>query len=169
MCPSSVYCPCFIRGQISRPSKYKDNLLMQRQYLFRRLTSILCLKVNLLAASGWLYAGPPVVETDPLAPEEQIAKFHLPPGFEIQLVASEPDIQKPMNLNFDSRGRLWVTHSVEYPWPAEGHPPRDGVTILDGIGPDGKATKISKFAEELNIPIGVLPLFDGKEAIVWSI
>ena len=122
-------------------------------------------------SSGLLYAGPPVVETDPLTPQEQIAKFHLPPGFEIQLVASEPDIQKPMNLNFDSRGRLWVTHSVEYPWPAEGskNPPRDGVTILDGIGPDGKATKISKFAEELNIPIGVLPLFDGKEAIVWSI
>ena len=117
-----------------------------------------------------LFAGPPVAPTEPLTPQEQIQKFHLPPGFEIQLVASEPDIQKPMNLNFDSRGRLWVTHSVEYPFPAEGDtPPRDGVTILDGIGPDGKATRISKFADQLNIPIGVLPLNDGKEAIVWSI
>jgi putative membrane-bound dehydrogenase-like protein len=124
-----------------------------------------------LAVTGkTLYAGPPVAPTEPLTPEEQIGKFHLPPGFEIQLVASEPDIQKPMNLNFDSRGRLWVTHSIEYPFPARAEAvPRDAVTILDGIGPDGKATRISKFAEELNIPIGVLPLYDGKEAIVWSI
>jgi putative heme-binding domain-containing protein len=123
-----------------------------------------------LVTTPILFAGPPVAPTDPLTPQEQITKFHLPPGFEIQLVASEPDIQKPMNLNFDSRGRLWVTHSVEYPFPAEGpNPPRDGVTILDGIGPDGKATRISRFADELNIPIGVLPLEGGKEAIVWSI
>jgi putative membrane-bound dehydrogenase-like protein len=117
-----------------------------------------------------LSAGPLVAPTEPLTPQEQIAKFHLPPGFEIQLVASEPDIQKPMNLNFDSRGRLWVSHSIEYPFPADGSaPPRDAVTILDGIGPDGKATRISKFADQLNIPIGVLPLNDGTEAIVWSI
>lgn len=49
---------------------------------------------------------------------EQLATFHLPPGFEIQLVASEPEIQKPLNLAFDSAGRLWVTGSTLYPWPA---------------------------------------------------
>ncbi len=116
------------------------------------------------------FAGPPVAETDPLTPAEQIKKFHLPPGFEIQLVASEPDIQKPMNLAFDARGRLWVSHSIEYPWAVpEGMPARDGITILDGIGPDGRATKITKFAEDLNIPIGVLPMPNGKDVIAWSI
>src|SRR5690606_30603428 len=110
----------------------------------------------------------PVAPTDPLPPEEERTKFTLPPGFEIQLVAAEPDIQKPMNLAFDAQGRLWVTHSIEYPFAAEeGRPPRDGLTILDGIGLDGRATKITKFAEELNIPIGVLPLPGGREAIVW--
>src|SRR5690349_20500627 len=100
--------------------------------------------VTTFATAGTLLAGPPVVESDPLTPAEQIEKFHLPPGFAIQLVASEPDIQKPMNLNFDSRGRLWVTHSIEYPFPAKDDAvPRDAVTILDGIGPDGKATRIS--------------------------
>lgn len=123
-----------------------------------------------LITSAAVHAGPPVVLTDPLPAEEQAKKFKLPPGFEIQLVASEPDIQKPMNLNFDSRGRLWVSHSIEYPWPADGTtPPRDAITILDGIGADGKPARISKFAEHLNIPIGVLPLYDGKEAILWSI
>ncbi|MSR60075.1 MAG: c-type cytochrome [Planctomycetaceae bacterium] len=131
---------------------------------------LLLVAIGLAVAGRALSAGPPVAPTDPLTPEEQLQKFHLPPGFEIQLVASEPDIQKPMNLNFDSRGRLWVSHSIEYPWPADAEASgRDSITILDGIGPDGKATKISKFAEELNIPIGVLPLGDGSEAIAWSI
>ncbi len=44
--------------------------------------------------------------------------FHLPLGFEIQLVAAEPEIQKPMNVAFDSAGRVWVTGSMLYPWPA---------------------------------------------------
>ena len=121
-----------------------------------------------MADLGW--AGPPVAMTEPLTPQEQLKKFKLPPGFEIQLVASEPEIQKPMNLAFDSRGRLWVTHSIEYPFAAtDPETTRDGLTILDGIGEDGKATKVTKFAEKLNIPIGILPMPNGREAIVWSI
>ena len=47
-----------------------------------------------------------VAETDPLPPREQLKQFQLPPGFEAQLVVSEPEIGQPMNLNFDSAGRL---------------------------------------------------------------
>jgi glucose/arabinose dehydrogenase len=56
--------------------------------------------------------------TLPSTPEQEKAKFHLPPGFEIQLVAAEPEIQKPINITFDGGGRLWVTGSEMYPWPA---------------------------------------------------
>ncbi len=51
-------------------------------------------------------------------PEQELAKFHVPPGFEVQLVAAEPRIQKPVNMTFDAAGRLWVTGSELYPWPA---------------------------------------------------
>src|SRR5215213_1271027 len=54
----------------------------------------------------------------PSTPEEQLKHFKVPPGFEVQLVAAEPEIQKPINLNFDAAGRLWVTGSEMYPWPA---------------------------------------------------
>ena len=49
---------------------------------------------------------------------QRLDEFKLPPGFAIHLVVSEPDIGQPMNLNFDARGRLWITSSVEYPYPA---------------------------------------------------
>src|SRR5437667_6675594 len=55
-------------------------------------------------------------KTEPLTPEQERKAFHLPPGFEAQLVASEPEIGKPMNMAFDANGRLWMTQSSEYPF-----------------------------------------------------
>src|SRR5438105_3082395 len=66
----------------------------------------------------------------PRTPADELRAFHLPPGFEAQLVASEPDIGKPINLAFDARGRLWVTQSFEYPFPADpGRKGRDRVSV----------------------------------------
>jgi putative heme-binding domain-containing protein len=114
--------------------------------------------------------------TPPLSTAGEQAKFHLPPGFEIQLVAAEPDINKPMNMAFDSVGRLWVTTSVEYPFPAKNRTGRDRLMIFEDFGPDGRARKVTEFADGLNIPIGVYPFrsknASGREtwkAIVWSI
>jgi putative heme-binding domain-containing protein len=110
-----------------------------------------------------------VASSGPLEPDQEARAFHLPPGFEAQLVAREPDVHKPMNLAFDDRGRLWVTSSLEYPFPARpGAKARDAVVVLEDFGPDGRARKVTKFAEGLNIPIGVLPLTP-REALVHSI
>ena len=111
-----------------------------------------------------------VAPTEARSPEEERQAFHLPPGFEAQLVADETQIHKPMNIAFDNRGRLWVTETVEYPFPAkEGTRPRDGVKVLDDFGPDGRARRVTTFADGLNIPIGVLPLGEGSSALVYSI
>ncbi|MFO0876484.1 MAG: c-type cytochrome [Gemmataceae bacterium] len=115
---------------------------------------------------------PNVVETDPLTPEKEKAGFTVPPGFEVQLVAAEPDIAKPMNLAFDDQGRLWVTDTLEYPFPAKpGVKPRDTVKVLENFGPDGRARKITTFADGFNIPIGLLPLPGARprEALVFGI
>jgi putative heme-binding domain-containing protein len=96
--------------------------------------------------------------------------LHAPAGFEIQLVASEPDIHKPLNLAFDDRGRLWITDTVEYPYPAAaGTKPRDTVKILSDFQADGRARKIETFADGLNIPIGLLPLPSARAALVHNI
>jgi putative heme-binding domain-containing protein len=111
-----------------------------------------------------------IAQTDPRSPDEERKAFHLPPGFEIQLVASEPEIKKPINIAFDARGRLWVTQSEEYPFPVKlGAPSRDTVKILDDFQADGRARKVTTFADNLNIPIGVLPVGNGDAALVYSI
>ena len=51
-------------------------------------------------------------------PAEEQAFFPLPLGFEIRLVAAEPEIRKPMNGAFDAAGRVRGTGSTLQPWPA---------------------------------------------------
>lgn len=100
--------------------------------------------------------------TEPLSAEEERRGFRVPDGFEVQLVASEPQIAKPMNLAFDDRGRLWVSSSTEYPLPAEpGQPGRDTIKILEDTDGDGYAESVTTFADGLNIPIGLYPYRDG--------
>ena len=100
--------------------------------------------------------------TNAIAAEAESKLFHLPPGFEIQLVASEPDIGKPFNIAFDAKGRLWITVSNTYPYPAkDGKDPMDRIMILDDFDDRGHARKITTFADHLNIPIGVYPYGDG--------
>lgn len=109
-----------------------------------------------------------VRETEPLTAEQELATFSLPPGFRIELVASEPAIFKPMNVAFDVRGRLWVTDSLEYPYAAPlDQRGRDSVKVLEDKDHDGKFETITTFADGLNIPIGVYPTLDG--CIAWSI
>ena len=105
--------------------------------------------------------------TDFQTPEEEQASFKLPPGFEITLFASEPDISKPINMEFDEKGRLWVTNTVEYPMPARGWAGRDRITILEDTDGDGKADKFTHFEDTLNIPIGITPVHNG--AVAYSI
>lgn len=107
-----------------------------------------------------------VRSSDPLPAEEQAKRFHVPDGFEVQLVAAEPEIQKPMNLAFDARGRLWVSGSVEYPYAAEGTG-RDAIKILEDRDGDGRADRIVTFADQLNIPMGLYPYRDG--VVAYSI
>ncbi len=100
--------------------------------------------------------------TEPLTPQQERLQFHLPPGFEIQLVAAEPQIDKPMNMAFDAKGRLWVTTTLEYPLPAkEGTDARDSIKILEDTNGDGRADVVKTFATGLNIPLGIMPYQDG--------
>ncbi len=125
--------------------------------------------LNLFAAADPFEAG--VRTTEPLTPEQQQKTFNLPPGFTVQLVAAEPQLRKPMNMQFDGAGRLWFTESREYPWPTNASP-RDTIRILSDFDANGRAQKVTTFATNLNIPIGLYPFqspsSDGSGKLTWK-
>lgn len=137
---------------------------------FKILTT--CLLLSCCAPIGVAQEDDPfrsqVRPTKPLTPAEQQKTFQLPPGFQIELVAADPEILKPMNLAFDVRGRLWVSMSQEYPYAApEERQPQDCIKIFEDTTGDGNFDEITMFAEGLNIPIGLYPYKNG--VIAWSI
>src|SRR5471030_3092946 len=62
----------------------------------------------------------------PKSPEEALKAMTVPPGFTVELVASEPDLVNPVAMHIDEKGRFWVTESVEYPRRSPG-PGKDRV------------------------------------------
>jgi glucose/arabinose dehydrogenase/azurin len=83
-------------------------------------------------------------------------KFTLPAGYEINLFASEKDfpIEKPVAMNFDAKGRLWVATMPTYPQYFPGIPVHDRIVILEDTDGDGRADKHTVFADNLYLPLG---------------
>jgi len=95
--------------------------------------------------------------TPALSPEEAQKKFTLPPGFEIRLFASEPEVVNPVAMTWDERGRLWVVELYEYPLGAKpGTKGRDRIKILEDTDGDGRADKVTVFADGFSLATGIL-------------
>ncbi len=90
-------------------------------------------------------------------PEVQKAGFVVPEDIEISLWAQEPMIAKPVQMNWDAQGRLWVVSSTTYPQIKPGDGTKDQVIVLEDTDKDGKADKSTVFAENLHIPTAVIP------------
>lgn len=90
-------------------------------------------------------------------PEIERKSFILPEGFEVNLYAADPLLAKPIQMNFDGQGRLWVASSEMYPQIKPGQKPTDKILVIEDKDGDGKAETTSVFADGLFIPTGVLP------------
>jgi putative membrane-bound dehydrogenase-like protein len=77
----------------------------------------------------------------------------VPAGFHVELFAAEPDVINPIAMAWDERGRLWTVETVDYPHNTlEGKPGHDKIRILEDTDHDGRADKVTVFADDLNIP-----------------
>ncbi|MBM4076157.1 MAG: hypothetical protein FJ267_10970 [Planctomycetes bacterium] len=52
--------------------------------------------------------------TSPMVPEEVVKAAKLPEGFHLSVFAAEPDVQNPIAITTDHRGRIWVAEN--YSW-----------------------------------------------------
>jgi putative heme-binding domain-containing protein len=90
-------------------------------------------------------------------PQGELESFHVADGFEVTLFAAEPMVVKPIQMNWDTDGRLWVVSSTAYPHLKTGEEANDKVYVLEDTNGDGKADKSTVFAEGLLTPTGILP------------
>ncbi len=100
---------------------------------------------------------PEVVQADPHADlKQELDDFNPAEGLQVNLFASEKDgLTSPLNLRWDTNGRMYVTVTTTYPHVYPGDIPNDRIIMLEDTDADGTADKSTVFAEGLNIPTGI--------------
>ncbi len=92
-----------------------------------------------------------------LSGEEAIKKMTLGKGVKVQLFADEkmfPELAKPVQMAWDAKGRLWVAVWPSYPHWKPTEPYNDKLLIFEDTDGDGKADKVTTFADGLQNPTG---------------
>jgi putative membrane-bound dehydrogenase-like protein len=108
------------------------------------------------AGRQWGVTSEPLTKMQkPLDAEESVKHMVTPVGFEVRLFAGDPAIHRPICMNWDERGRLWIAETVDYPnnrQPAgKGH---DRIIICEDTKGTGRADTFTVFADKLSIPTG---------------
>ena len=99
-----------------------------------------------------------------LTGEEAILRMKVPPGCKVNLFASEeqfPDLVNPVQMAFDTRGRLWVAVWPNYPERTPLSKKGDSLLVFEDTDGDGKADRCSTFLDDLNCPTGFQFYQDG--------
>ena len=87
----------------------------------------------------------------PPTPQESLAKLALPPGFKATVFAAEPDVQNPIAMAWDPRGRLWIAENYTYAEPTirfDLHL-RDRILIFEDNDHDGRFDKRRVFTDDV--------------------
>ncbi|MCP3915419.1 MAG: DUF1080 domain-containing protein [bacterium] len=98
-----------------------------------------------------------------LTPEEAAQAMDVPAGFEVELIAAEPDLHQPIALAIDAKGRLWVAEAYSYPVRKPDGEGRDTILVFEDTTGDGQFDRRTVFAEGLNLVSGLEVGFGG----VW--
>ena len=95
-------------------------------------------------------------ESPALSPADALKTFYMPPGYRIELVASEPLVQDPIVMDWDRQGRIWVVEmpgfvpNLEAPEPFM--EPIGKIVVLEDTNRDGVMDKRTVFADGLVLP-----------------
>ena len=105
-----------------------------------------------------------------LSPGDALKTFTLPPGYRVNLFASETNfpISSPNGMTWDSRGRLWVINIPSHPHALPDQRPNDSIIVLEDTNRDGVADKSTVFADDLYLPMGFAVTDGGRTAYCVS-
>ncbi len=113
-----------------------------------------------------IYQKPPILfdrGLKSLSPHESLQTMHLPAGFHIELVASEPLIQEPVMISWDGNGRMYVAQMNTYMQDIDAtdeNKPWSRISILEDTTGDGVMDRSVVFIDSLVLPRIMLPLDD---------
>ncbi|MEN9675057.1 MAG: hypothetical protein RIS76_953, partial [Verrucomicrobiota bacterium] len=99
-----------------------------------------------------------------LGGEEAIAKMTVHEGMKVNLFASEeqfPELANPVQMAWDTKGRLWVAVWPNYPERTPDSKIGDSLLVFEDTDGDGKADKMTPFLGDLNCPTGFQFYKDG--------
>ena len=99
------------------------------------------------------------ITTPFVKPADALKGISLPNEFRVQLSAAEPDVQQPIAMAWDSRGRLWVAEAKNYPDKKAGK--NDRIIILEDTDGDGRHDKRIVFYDKLEYVSGIEVGFGG--------
>src|SRR3954462_14334162 len=90
---------------------------------------------------------------NPISAAEAVAKMQLPPGFKATVFAAEPDVQNPIAMAWDARGRLWVAENYTYAESGRKFELnlRDRILIFEDKDGDGRFDTRQVFTDELQM------------------
>ncbi len=99
----------------------------------------------------------------PVKPEDASKLLEVHPDFDLSLVASEPLIEKPISLDWDARGRMWVAQSPGYPDKERFSkiPAHDEIAILADTDGDGRMDAKKVFHTGLDLVTSLVFHRDG--------
>ncbi len=103
-----------------------------------------------------LFNTEPISEQEWMSPEQAVKQMQLPDGFQATAFAAEPDVQNPIAMAWDARGRLWIAENYTYAERTQRFQLdlRDRVIILDNAGGDRFQTR-KVFSDELTMLTGI--------------
>jgi mono/diheme cytochrome c family protein/glucose/arabinose dehydrogenase len=91
-----------------------------------------------------------------LAPAEALKTFYMPPGYQLELVASEPLVKDPVAIDWDPDGRLWVVEMTGFVRDLNAPEPNldriGNLVVLEDTDRDGRMDKRTVFADGLVLP-----------------
>ena len=124
---------------------------------FFRLMPLICVALMAIRVTGQdfpkLYNDDSEVDASPMPAGEAASGFELPEGFRVDVFASEPEVQNPIAMTWDARGRMWVAENFTYAQRSQRFDLslQDRLLIFEDTDGDGVSDKRTVFTDQVQM------------------